>query len=125
VVSPAFHTLVGRSAIRESWERIFTTFPDWTIEVHDVLVDGERIAAYGVNSGTDRKGWFGLPPTGGVVRYRAVLFLTLAGGRIVREERLYEMTAVREGLEKARVDRELRAAGWGPSALLPRRRRVA
>jgi steroid delta-isomerase-like uncharacterized protein len=124
VVSPAFSTLVGREAIRASWERIFSTFPDWAIEVHDVLVDGERIAAYGVNSGIDRKGWFGLPPTGGLVRYRAVLFLTLAGGRIVREERLYEMTAVLEGLEKARLDRELRTAAEVQAALLPRGVRV-
>jgi predicted ester cyclase len=71
VVSPAFKTVRGRSAIAAAWDLMFSTFPDWKISVSDVLVDGERVAALGTNTATDRKGWFGLPPTGGPISYRA------------------------------------------------------
>lgn len=120
VVSPAFKTVSGRAAIGAAWAVMFSTYPDWNIAVSDVLVDGNRVAAFGINTATDRNGWFGLPPTGAPISYRATLLLTLVGRRIVREERLYEMTAVLEHLEKARLDRELRTAAEVQTALLSR-----
>lgn len=120
VVSPVFKTVSGRAAIANAWDVMFSTFPDWNVSVSDVLVDGSRVAPLTTNTATDLKGWFGLPPTGGSVGYRATLLLTLAGTKIVREERLYEMTAVLESLEKARLDGELRTAAQVQAALLSR-----
>jgi len=119
-VSPVFGTVRGKAAISDSWERVFSTFADFAVEVSNVLVDGDRVAVLGTVNSTDRLGWFGLPATGGRITYRLVLLLTLAGGKIVHDERIYDSTGVMERLEKARLDRELQTAADVQRALLPR-----
>src|SRR5579864_9681677 len=106
VISPAMSRITGRAAIGAAWDLMLSTFPDWKVCPDEVLVDGDRIIALGVNTATDRQGWFGLPPTGGTIKYRAVLLITIAQGKIVHEERIYDVSSVLQLLEKARIDRE-------------------
>src|SRR5260370_9122276 len=120
MVSPVLTEVRGRSAIADSFETVFSTFPDWTVEVMDVLVDGARMVTFGTVTATDRIGWFGLPATGERIRYRAMLVWTVEDGQIVRDERIYDLTDVWALLEKARVDRELRMAAEVQRALLSR-----
>ena len=120
MVSPIFHQVNGRDAIAKNWEVIFSTYPDWSVRQEDVLVDGNRLAIMGTVAATDQKGWFGLPPTGGMIVYHAVVVLTFAGGKIVRDERLYDNSAVLEHLEKIRLDNELNTAADVQRALLSR-----
>jgi predicted ester cyclase len=119
-ISPVLGEVKGRAAIARSFETLFATVPDCAFEMSDVIADNDRIAILGTVTGTDRVGWFGLPPTGGPVRYRLTILCTLAGGRIVRDERLYDAAGVVERLEKNRMDQELRTAADVQSALLPR-----
>ena len=119
-VSPVFGTVRGKAAISDSWERLFSTFADFAVEVSNVLVDGDRVAVLGTVNSTDRLGWFGLPATGERITYRLVLLLTLAGGKIVHDERIYDSTGVMERLEKARLDKELQTAADVQRALRPR-----
>ncbi|HEV2298834.1 MAG TPA: SpoIIE family protein phosphatase [Candidatus Acidoferrales bacterium] len=124
LISPVFHQVNGRAAIARNWEVIFSTYPDWSVRVADVLVDGNRLAMMGTATATDHQGWFGLPPTGGVISYRAVILLTFAGGKIVRDERLYDNSAVLEHLEKIRLDTELNTAAEVQRSLLSRTART-
>jgi len=125
LISPVFHQVTGRAAIKQNWEVIFSTYPDWSVRVSDVMLDGNRLAMMGTATATDRKGWFGLPPTGGVISYRAVILLTFAAGKIVRDERLYDNSAVLEHLEKIRLDAELNTAAEVQRSLLSRTVRSA
>jgi sigma-B regulation protein RsbU (phosphoserine phosphatase) len=120
LISPVFKRISGRAAIASSFQTIFETFPDWRVHITDVLLDGNRIAGFGEATATDRKGWFGLPPTGEKLSYRPVIMVTLIGGKIVQDERLYDLTAVHEHLEKTRIDRELKTAAEVQTALLSR-----
>src|ERR1017187_1846266 len=119
-VSPVFTGIAGRAAIRKSWDAMFAVFPDWTVEVTDVLVDGDRVAFLGTAAATDQNGWFGQPATGERIEYRAVIVLTIAEGKIVRDERIYDLTSVLQRLEKTRLDKELRMAAEVQRALLSR-----
>jgi len=119
-VSPVFTGIAGRAAIGKSWEAMFSLFPDWTVNVTDVLVDGDRIAFLGTAAATDQNGWFGQPATGERIDYRAVIVLTIAEGKIVRDERIYDLTGVLQRLEKARLDKELSMAADVQRALLSR-----
>jgi len=65
----------------------------------DVLVDHDRIVFMGTVSATDRNGWFGRPPTGERIEYRAAVVLTIANGKIVRDERIYDLSAVLQFVE--------------------------
>jgi sigma-B regulation protein RsbU (phosphoserine phosphatase) len=119
-VSPVAGEVAGIDEIRRWWERIFSLFPDWTVRTHDLLVDGDRLAFFGTAGATDYNGWFGQPPTGEPFEYRAIIVLTVAGGKIVRDERIYDLSGLLQRLEKARQDRELKLAAAVQRALLPR-----
>ena len=119
-VSPMFNEVRGRASIAATWERLFSMLPDCALAVSDVLLDGDRLAIIGAISATDRSGWFGLPATGGDISYRVVVLCTLAAGKIVREERIYDSLGVLERLEKHALDKELRTAAEVQRVLLPR-----
>ena len=122
MVSPMFPRVEGRAAIAENWKTIFSTFPDWTVEVSDVMVDGNRVALLGNATATDRNGWFGQPATGERIEYRAIIYLTFVDGKIVRDERVYDLTALLQRLEKSRLDKEMRMAADVQRALLAQTR---
>ncbi len=119
-VSPVFGRMTGREAVARSFERLFETFPDSVYDLSEVFTEGDRLAFLGTVAATDRNGWFGLPPTGAAVRYRLTVVCTLAGGKIIREERLYDLSGIVERLEKARIEAELRTASEVQKSLLPR-----
>lgn len=120
LVSPVWGRLTDRSAIQKTWDDTFARFPDWTVTVDDVLVDGDRIAFLGRAGATDRNGWFGHPPTGEWFEYRTVIALTLRDGKIIHDERLYDLTSLLQRFEKTRLDKELRMAADVQRALLSR-----
>jgi ketosteroid isomerase-like protein len=124
MVSPVFSGITGLEAIAKTWETVFSLFPDWTAKVSDILVDGDRIAFLGTAGATDRSGWFGEPATGERIEYRAVIVLTMSHGKIIRDERIYDLTGVLQRLEKSRLDKELRVAAEVQRALLSRTSQV-
>jgi sigma-B regulation protein RsbU (phosphoserine phosphatase) len=119
-LSPVLGRLEGRRAVVASWEALFRKFPDCRIEVSDVFTDGDRIAYLGTVTATDSSGWFGLPASGGRIRYRETMLCTMRDGRIAHEDRIYETTAVVERLEKARLTGEMDLAADVQAALLSR-----
>jgi steroid delta-isomerase-like uncharacterized protein len=119
-VSPVFGEVHGREAIKATFERMFATLSDVAVEIIDALVDGDRVAAIATITSTDQRGWFGRPATGSIIRYRLVMIFTLANGRIVHDERIYDSAGVLDRLEKARLDKELRTAADVQRALLAR-----
>ena|SRR5438067_1048407 len=39
MVSPVFKGIMGRAAIAKSWDTVFSQFPDWTVNISDILVE--------------------------------------------------------------------------------------
>ena len=66
--------------------------PDLTIEVEDMIADGDRVVSRYTGVATDTRGFMGRPPTGKVVRTPAIQIFRFAGGKIV------ESWAVRDDL---------------------------
>jgi steroid delta-isomerase-like uncharacterized protein len=119
-VSPVFGEVRGRAGIAATWETLLSTFADVAVDISDILVDGARVAVLSTITTTDWNAWFGRPATGGAISYRLVLLLTVEGGKIIQDERIYDSAGVLERLEKARLDKELRTAAEVQRALLPR-----
>ncbi len=122
VISPMFGEVRGSDAIAASWRTLFTQAPEFSADISHVLVDGHRIAVLGSVATIDRGGWFGLPATGGPITYKLVLLFTVADGRVVRDERIYDSAGVVERLEKMRLDKELRTAAEVQRTLLSQTR---
>jgi len=117
--SPMFDTVRGKGAIRRSFHRLFTIFPDYRVHMADALflADGDRAAEFSRVTGTHDVELFGLPPTGQVIEYHAARLFTLRGGVILNEQRIYDFRGVLERLEKSRLDRELTTASVIQQAL--------
>jgi steroid delta-isomerase-like uncharacterized protein len=123
LVSPMFDTVRGRRAIRQSFERLFAVFPDYTIVAQDELfiAEGHRAAQFGTVTATQRLELFGLPPIGQRIEYHAARLFTVRDHLIAYERRLYDFGGVLERLEKTRVDRELATASAVQQTLMARR----
>jgi ketosteroid isomerase-like protein len=118
-LSPAFGEIRGRDAILASWARLFAS-KDVAVEIATILVDGNRVAVLGALTSSQLHEWFGQPAVDTPIGYRLVLLFTIAGGRVVQDQRVYDSAGVIERFEKARLDKELRTAADVQRALLSR-----
>lgn len=102
--SPLAGKTVGRPAIEKVYRSLFTSFPDFTLENTDLIIDGDRAVQIAVVSGTDKGGFMDLPPTGKKFSFPIVLSHVFKDGLIVREKVIYDFTGwlVQIGVLKAK-----------------------
>ncbi len=104
VDSPMFGRLQGRSAIRDSYESLFLTFPDWDLKIDDLIIDGHRAVQTFSATATHVGEFMGLPGTNRRFQIHGVRVFEMADGLIQREKRLYDFTGllVQVGVLRAR-----------------------
>ena len=102
--SPLAGRLLGRAAIENFYQNLFTSFSDFAFEQTDLLIDGDRAVQIGVVSGTNDGGFMGLPPTRKRFNFAVDLVCTLRDGFIVAERLVYDFTGwmVQIGILKAK-----------------------
>ena len=94
----------GRAANVEVIEAAYKGFPDFRMNVEEMLIDGDRVAQIGTLTGTDTGGFMALPATGKPFRLPIVILYTVADGVIVHERRIYDFTGmlIQVGILKAK-----------------------
>jgi steroid delta-isomerase-like uncharacterized protein len=93
--SPIYATLRGRQAIEDAARAFFTSFPDATMSVNAVLVDGSQIAIFMTTNATHVNEFFGMPGTNRRIEFRnARLMDTDEMGLIKSERRIYDFTGL-------------------------------
>jgi len=104
VISPTGGVLEGRDEIARVYRLWFSAFPDMTWREDDVLVDGDRVVVVAQVSGTHAGEFFGVPASGRHVEVQVVVLMTVAGGLVVEERRIYDFTGflVQVGVLKAK-----------------------
>jgi phosphoserine phosphatase RsbU/P len=135
--SPSYGSLTGRAQAEASWRNWFETFPDSSATFVELLIAGNRVAQTYTVHGTDTGGFVGQAPTGRHFRSVAVGLYDLKDGRIVREQRVFDVTGVllqlarreglaedvprsyREALASARLEQEIKIAAEIQQALMP------
>lgn len=97
-------TVRGRAAIGDVYRAWFAAFPDVTVTIDHLLVDGDRAVVVSTVAGTDRGGFMGLPPSLKPFRVAIVRFYTFRDGNIAHERRIYDFTGllVQIGVLKAK-----------------------
>jgi len=83
-------TARGRAAIEEVHRSFFNAFPDASLKMEDLLIDGDRVIMVGRLSGTDSGGFMGLAPTGRSFDIPVAYLYELQNGLIVHERRIYD-----------------------------------
>jgi predicted ester cyclase len=94
VESPMYGTLVGRPAIEEAYKAFFTSFPDATFEVEQVVVEPPDIAVFAAVTATHVNEFFGLHGTNRRIDFRISRLLHMNGELIERERRVYDFTGI-------------------------------
>jgi steroid delta-isomerase-like uncharacterized protein len=97
VVSPFFKTLTGRSHVEKSFNDLFKVFSNQAITVEDVVIGGDEparaVTVWKLHS-THIGEVFGIQPSGRSITRTVVFVLTLSGGVITKETRIYDFTSM-------------------------------
>jgi predicted ester cyclase len=94
VMSPIFSKIQGREAIRRSYESLFTSFPDWSMESEPPLIDGDRMAVSFRARATHAGRFMGLDGTGRRCEIHGALLMDMRDGLIAHERRYYDFTGL-------------------------------
>jgi steroid delta-isomerase-like uncharacterized protein len=93
--SPMQGRLNGRARIGAVYASWFEAFRDLSFTSREVLIDGHRVAEIYLLSGTQSAAFGGVPSTGRRIEFKGVWLYTLnQDGKIVADERLYDVTNV-------------------------------
>jgi steroid delta-isomerase-like uncharacterized protein len=103
IESPSGGTHHGPGAAEQVLRHVFDAL-DVKVSQQSVIIDGDSVAQVVSIEGHDTGRFLGLPPTGKAFRVLGVFLYDLKDGRIVRERRIYDFTAmlVQTGLLKAK-----------------------
>ena len=74
------HGLAGHKAIVDLF---FASFPDMRWEIHDLIAEGDRVAARTTMRATHRGEFFGIPATGAAVEVTGTHVLRIADGKVI------------------------------------------
>jgi steroid delta-isomerase-like uncharacterized protein len=94
VESPTHGTLTTRDAIRGVYATWFDAFPDLRFVRTDLLVEGDRAALFFTSTGTHRRPFATIPPSGRHMEIRGVFLMTFRDGLIAHEKRYYDATSL-------------------------------
>ncbi len=75
----------GRAGNERTMRVLFAAFPDWSVQVEDVVAEGDKVVVRTVQRGTHEGQFFGVPPTGRRVEFSSIAVYRLEGGLIVEE----------------------------------------
>ncbi len=94
IVSPIFTKVQGRRDILDSYQSLFTTFPDWQYEGREALVDGDRVAQPFTVKATHSGEFMGLAGSGRRFDIEGVRLFEMSGALIAFERRYYDFTGL-------------------------------
>jgi len=88
---PGVTDLEGYKAWVVEWR---AAFPDYYVEVHDLVAEGDKVGARCTVTGTHQGELFGIPATGKQVTMMGIDIYRLADGKIAEVRRAYDMLGV-------------------------------
>lgn len=84
----------GRDPLKARVEHLLEAFPDYRVEVHSVLSEGDRAVARFTASGTHEGEFQGIPPTGRRMAVTSFVEVRVQDGRIVEAWQLVDALAM-------------------------------
>lgn len=73
----------GPSVVRAHVQALRRTFPDFHLQIDDIVAEGDKVVTRVSGHGTHKGEWMGIRPTGAVVRVKGINIDRIADGRIV------------------------------------------
>ena len=94
----------GKADAERNLRAFFDAFLDLKATFDPPIVDGQHVGVIGMCEGTNIGGFMGIAPSGRGFKLRTVMMFELRGGKIVREQRIYDFTGmlIQIGILKAK-----------------------
>lgn len=90
--------LHGRVAARRHYVHFLRAFPDLTIYVDSVLVDGDEAVIVWRTQGTHRNSLLNVPPSGRRISVSGVSIMTIKNGLVARSNRIWDVAGFLRGV---------------------------
>ncbi len=74
-----------RAGMRQFIAMVRAAFPDWWVEIADIVAEGEMVAIRWQGQVTHEGNFYGIPPTGKRVTASGINIYRIAGGKIAAE----------------------------------------
>jgi len=87
-----------RDDVLAAWEDLVDAVPDFTWQVEDLVIEGDRVAVRLLDTGTPVKEWLGLDATGARVAFTEFAFYKVRDGRFEQMWALFDAQAVQDQL---------------------------
>jgi steroid delta-isomerase-like uncharacterized protein len=84
----------GPAALKEVFARLHGAFPDLSVQVEDLIAEGDKVVARNTVTGTHRGEFMGLPPTGRSVSYDEIFVVRFTAGRVVETWGVVDMASL-------------------------------
>lgn len=79
------HPMPGAAGLVGSEKKNFDMFDHFTFKIHELLAEGDRVAAYMIFEGVQTRTLEGVPVKGGLVRFSLMMLLKVKDGKIVEK----------------------------------------
>jgi predicted ester cyclase len=89
-----------REVVVASFRQHVEGIPDLKWEIQDLVIEGNRIAARLIDTGTPQREWLGLAPTGASVTFSECAFYEVRDGRFKHMWYMMDADAVRRQLSE-------------------------
>jgi predicted ester cyclase len=73
----------GLEGVKQLFSSLYAAFPDFHIDIEDMIAEGDRIVARVTGSGTHQGEFMGIAPTGNRVEFSAIDIARIVEGKIV------------------------------------------
>lgn len=88
-----------REAVRQGYLRNITAFPDYFVEIQDMVAEGEQVVVEWSHTGVHNGVYEGLPPTGKTITGSAISIYRLRDGQIVEARGAWDQAAIWQQLD--------------------------
>ena len=88
----------GPEGVRQFAANTKGGFPDFQIQIHDLVAEGDKVACHIEFSGTHTGEFNGIPPTGKKTGAQAISFFRVDGGQLVEAWEFADVSAFLEPL---------------------------
>lgn len=90
----------GTASFIESEKRNFDAAPGFTIRVHDLIAEDEKVVAYLIIEGIQSKEMLGIPPTGAKLRFSLLNLFEFKDGKISTKRAHFDIDDIKRQLAK-------------------------
>ena len=83
-----------RAMVRQGYTRNVTAFPDYFVQVEEIIAEGEKVVVVWNHRGTHRGEYDGISPTEKVIIGRAISIYRVVDGHIVDSDGAWDQAAI-------------------------------